>query len=220
MNKSVGLLASIFIVLGLSGCGTQGIEVPDVVGTDTATAKSVLSSLGLIPVEKLVNSETVDAGNVIQTDPPIGAVSDPGSKIELQISSGPKLLQAKASTIEWQNVAYSMDNWEFSNPTIEDGTLKIEITEANLKAKVKWKDTYNEGAGYGNASINDSFDKAVPLKIIFDKQTYSSGEKQKLTLEVPVSDLENQKPTTIYLELYASVNGVDTAIELTFTMTW
>jgi hypothetical protein len=213
-------LASALVVLGLSGCGPQGVAVPDVSGTDSATANSVLSSLGLIPVEKLSASDNVELGKVIETSPPVGTVVDPGSRVEVLVSSGPRILESKSSTIEWFNVSYSEDEWEFYNPTIEDGVLNIEISSVIFRAKVEWRDDNNIGEGFGNASITDTFDKSVPLRIIYDTQSSNSGEAQSLVFKIPVTDLEVQRPTTVYLELYATVNGVDETINVSFNMSW
>ena len=220
MRKLVAVVASALVILGISGCGPQGVAVPDGSGTDSATANSVLSSLGLIPVEKPSNSDDVELGKVIGTTPPVGTVVDPGSRVEVLVSSGPRILESKDSTIEWFNVSYSMDEWNFYSPTIEDGVLNIEVSSVIFMANVEWRDDNNTGEGFGNASITDTFDKSVPLRIIYDTQSSNSGEAQSLVFKIPVTDLEVQRPTTVYLELYATVNGVDETINLSFTMSW
>lgn len=220
MKKIIGLLASAFVVFGLSGCGPQGVAVPDISGTDSATANSVLSSLGLIPVEIESNSDDVETGKVIGSTPPFGTVVDPGSRVEVMISSGPSIVESTASNITWYNVSYSDDEWEFFSPTIEDGFLTIEVSPVTFMADVEWRDDTNSGEGFGNASVTDTFDKSVPLRILFETQSTKSGEPQNLVLKIPVSDLEVQKPTTVYLELFAIVNGVEETIEVSFNMSW
>jgi hypothetical protein len=220
MRKLVAVVASALVILGISGCGPQGVAVPDVSGTDSATANSVLSSLGLIPVEKISNSDEVEIGKVIGTSPPVGTVVDAGSRVEVLVSSGPRIIQSKDSTISWYNVSYSMDDWNFSNPTIEDGVLNIEVSSVIFMANVEWRDDNNTGEGFGNASISDTFDKSVPIRIVYDTQSNGSGESQSIVLKIPVTDLEVQRPTTVYLELFANVNGVKDTIELSFNMSW
>jgi hypothetical protein len=87
-------------------------------------------------------------------------------------------------------------------------------------ANVEWRDDNNTGEGFGNASISDTFDKSVPIRIVYDTQSNGSGESQSIVLKIPVTDLEVQRPTTVYLELFANVNGAKDTIELSFNMSW
>ena len=46
------------------------------------------------------------------------------------------------------------------------------------------------------------------------------GEYQKITIRVPVSDLDVQKPTTLYCRLATYVGGREMDIRLEFDITW
>lgn len=221
MKKRIpsAIVAVILAMSVLTACAS-GTKVPDVAGSDVETAKSVIAALGLVPTIEEENSETVDAGTVIKTDPVAGESLSPGSKVSVLVSKGEKRVDAKDSNIEWTYVASGEDNWEFTNPYIEDGTMSIEFSDVELMAAVKWKDDQKNGYGFGQASINDTFDKAVPVKIMYEKQSYKYGQKQNFVVKVPVSDLDETTPTTMYLRLFAFINGVDSEINLTLTATW
>lgn len=216
-------LMSLTIVLTtsllLSGC-TSGVAIPDVAGSDLETAKSVVSALGLVPTVDEEYSEFVESGLIIRTNPKKGELLSEGTKLELIVSKGRMRIDSKNATLEWTNLTYGQDKWEFMAPYIEENTLNIDFSSVVLKAKVEWKDEYKNGYGFGLASINDTFDKAVPLKILYKKQTHSAGQKQDFTVQVPLSDLNQSKPTTMYLQLVAFVNGSEQDINLTLTATW
>jgi hypothetical protein len=214
-SVSIALILSIF----LSGCSSS-IAIPDVAGSDVDTAKAVISSLGLVPTVEEEYSEFIASGLIIRTDPKNGEQLSAGSKILLVLSKGPRRVETKNSTLEWTNLTYGQDKWEFTAPYIEDDTLNIDFSSVVFKAKVEWKDEQENGYGFGQAAINDTFDKAVPLKILYKKQTHSAGQKQDFTVQVPLSDLNESKPTTMYLQLVALVNGYEQDINLTLTATW
>lgn len=216
MKKRVWILVLILLLVGCS----NGVEVPDVYDTDEATAKSVLAANYLIPTVKYENSDEIEAGNVIRTEPPIGDVVDKNTKIYVYVSKGPSKVTSKDSTIHWYNVGSKDDKWEFYSPYIEDDTLKIECFNVVFTQKIEWQDDHNDGTLYGNASINDTFDKTVPVRAKYSKRKFDAKEKQSFTLEIPLKDLNISKPTNMYIELYAKVNGKDQNIRINFTMTW
>jgi hypothetical protein len=219
IRKASLILVSLVVSTLLVGC-SSGVSVPDVVGSDETTAKSVIAALGVVPTVVEENSEFIESGVVIRSDPEAGSTLEPGSKVELVISKGPSRINSKNSTLEWYSISSGQDAWEFEAPYIEDDTLHVDFPSVKLKANVEWKDEYDSGAGFGQASIRDTFDKAVPIEILYDKKKSSYGQKQKLKVEVPLSDLDVDRPTTVYLQLVAFVNGTERQIKLTLNMTW
>ncbi|MGW8483409.1 Stk1 family PASTA domain-containing Ser/Thr kinase [Microbacterium sp. NPDC055903] len=71
-----------------SGPGSL-VAVPDVRGTDFATAQEMLSEQELVAVEAHENSIEVDAGQTIRTDPEPGERLDKGAEVTVFISDGP-----------------------------------------------------------------------------------------------------------------------------------
>ena len=206
------------VALALTACGSS-LVVPDIKGVDEATAKTLLAGKGLIPAIEQKFSDTVESGQVIKTVPAAGSSVEPDSRIRVIISKGPSRIDASDSSIEWYSLGYQDDDWNFSSPYIEDGVLKIEC-QPKFAVSMSWRDPQSNGAGFGRASISDTFDKTVPVSIEFSKQTWPADARQNITLSVPVSDLDVQQPTTLYLELYTKVNGDDTDLKINFSISW
>ena len=215
--KKIFFVLSLFILI--TGC-SSGLTVPDVYDTDEVTAKNVLSSNGLIPAVKYEYDDVIEEGNVIRTQPQIGDTIQKNSKVEVYISKGARKIESKDSRIYWYNVGSKMDTWEFYSPYIEDGTLKINCYNVVFTKKVEWQDRYNEGRLIGNASINDTFDKTVPVSAKYSKQKFNANEAQSFILEIPLKDLDVSKPTNMYIELFAKVDNRVQDIRVNFTMTW
>lgn len=207
-----------FTVLLLTGCG---IKIPDVLDTEEAVAKNVLSSNGFIPVVEYVYHDDTAEGLVVGVSPAVGESADKNSKVTIYVSKGPSIVFSKDSTIHWYHVSSDgEDEWNFYSPYIEEGILKIECHDVKFYKSIEWKDNNGEGTLFGNASINDTFDKTVPIRAKYEKQKFSAKEAQNFTLEIPLSDLNVQKPTNLYIELYAKVAGKEKDISINFTMTW
>lgn len=211
-------LASAFFLA--AGCSQEPelITIPDYSETSASTAETSLADLQLIPRLKEKASDSVDEGKVVSTSPPAGSVVEPFSPVEVFISTGPASVLAKDSYIEWTNVGYGDDEWTFETPKIADGRLSVRMT-AVLSRSLVWHDAAG-GSGYGVAAINDTFDKSVPLRIQFADEELAAGETHKLTLTIPVTDLDVDRPTRVYMRLFAVIKGTYDEIPLTLTMTW
>lgn len=215
-----GLAVVAALTLSVSACAPSKVKLPDLAGSDLSSAKILLTGLGLVPVVAEEYSDEVSAELVIGTDPFAGTEVDPSSKVTVLISKGPRLVTAADSTMEWTYVSYGEDDWNFENPYIEEGKLYIKFSDVKLMAKVKWKDDQNTGDGFGLASITDTFDKTVPLTINWQRQSSSYGQSQDLVVVVPLTDLDNQKPTNLYMKLFAYIDGSDEEVKLELSVTW
>ena len=72
-----------------------------------------------------------------------------------------------------------------------------------------------------SASINDSFDKTVPIDVIYDSKTVNNtGKETEFEVKIPLSDLGVQKPTNIYIEFDFFVNNTRENFEAGFDLTW
>ncbi|MGW5670030.1 Stk1 family PASTA domain-containing Ser/Thr kinase [Micromonospora sp. NPDC003776] len=76
------------ITLTLS-LGPEQLPVPDVVGQDFELAKTQLADAKLVPVKGTARySDELPAGVVVDTDPKVGTVVKPGTKVTLVLSKG------------------------------------------------------------------------------------------------------------------------------------
>lgn len=238
MKKVLALVLTLVLALSVAACGSggsnvaetvetteeNGIEIPDIADTDEETAKNLLSSNGLIPSVKYEYNDDIEQGNVIKTEPAIGIKVEQNSKVTIYISKGSSFIISKDSRISWKNIsAEGKDKWEFVSPYIKEDTLYINCEKVSFSVPIKWRDTYNDGFLIGDASINDTFKKTVPVQAKYEKQSWKANEKQKFTLEIPLGDLNVSKPTDMYLRLYTDTedkNGNYYIVFIDFTMTW
>ena len=198
----------------------ETITIPDIEDIDEMSAKNLISSSGLIPKIEYVYDDYTDEGNVVKTSPQIGSKVDKNSKVTIYVSKGPSYITSTRSTISWYNISYAEDEWEFYNPYIQNGILYINCYSVTFGTAMQWQDTYNEGILIGEASINDTFDKTVPITAKYRKQSWKANEEQGFTLEIPLADLNVSRPTDIYIELFAIVGSQFDTINISFTMTW
>lgn len=84
-NSVVAKNSTITIWISLGG---EEMSIPDVVGEKAAKAEEILSNNGYKVVTKTEDSETVETGNVIRTDPEPGSPAKYGDTITIYISSG------------------------------------------------------------------------------------------------------------------------------------
>ena len=186
MGMVIFVIAIIFIIVS-----NLGIEVPSLYGVSEDTAISILTSNSLIPNVVYEYDDNVEKGLVIRTNPWAGDKVDENSVIEVVVSNGPSFIQSKDSNIRWWYVDYyKEDDWNFTNPYIKDGYLYIECT-ATFGTSFNWKEN-----GYGTASINDTFDKSVPIKLEVSNNEVTPGVEQTVNFIIPLNDLDVQKPTT------------------------
>lgn len=235
MKKVLALVLALVLVVSLAACGGNDgetvettddnrVAIPDVLDSDETTAKNILSSNGFIPKIEYEYNDYVEQGNVIDVSPGKGSKVEKNSKVTVYVSKGSSIIYSKDSRISWQNVSVEgKDNWEFASPYIKKETLYIDCDNVSFSVPIKWKDTYNEGDLIGEASINDTFSKVVPVKAKYEKQSWKANEKQKFTLKIPLGDLDVSKPTNMYLRLFTDTEIMDGnyyTVFVSFSMTW
>jgi serine/threonine-protein kinase len=69
--------------------GTGQKDVPNVIGQSQAAAQSQLTAAGFVPRTSQQSSDTAPAGQVISQSPQGGSKADPGSEVDIVVSSGP-----------------------------------------------------------------------------------------------------------------------------------
>ncbi len=80
------LVYLVFRMLG--GGGTDLIAVPELEGMNQTTALQTLSDAGLFGIPEAENSDEIERGLVIRTDPPAGTEVESGSRITVFVSGG------------------------------------------------------------------------------------------------------------------------------------
>lgn len=198
---------------------TSPSELPNLVGlTEGKATEAVESACYKVNWKRYFTSEP--AGKVLAQEPAAGVVLEAGSKVTLVSSKTPANGTYVADSVgQWWYLGPRDEEWAFSSPFELGGKLYIPI-EAAFSASMSWQDQYEKGTGYGTAIIVDEYNKEVPVTVYYGKQSVPSGEKQYFTVEVPLTDLNDQTPTKVYLSLAVERGGSRDTVEAEFTMTW
>ena len=202
------------------------IKIPDIEKLDVNTAKTLLAGKGLIPKVQYEYHNDYDYDLVIRTEPAIGSKVEEDTPVTLYVCKGPKYYELPDAVGYMKNVnnidAFSWgDDGKprtkgFYSPYVKEGYLYIPMyLMCTSKYSIEFYDDF------GTASINDSFDKTVPIKVIYDnKSVNNKGEITEFEVKIPLSDLGVQKPTNIYIEFDFYVNSERETFEAGFDLTW
>lgn len=212
-KKTIVIGVSIVLALILLIVVLLGNRVPNVIGVEENSAKDILIGKGYSPVIVYENDNSQPAGCVVGTNPGYGSRLGNGGQVTMYVSAGKA--SASSSVLHWHHVTGSQDDdYNFTNPYVKNNYLYL---EAEMRLETNYTVLLR---GFGTASINDTFDKTVPLEYEYEKATVVKGEYQKVTIRIPLADLDEQRPTTIYLRLATYVAGRNEDVRLELDMTW
>ena len=229
MKIGVLFLGVILSCSFLCSCGVSNqIKIPDVEKLDIDTAKTLLAGKGLIPKVEYEYNNDYDSDLVIRTEPSIGSEVEQDTSIILYVCKGPSYYELSNSLggftdidgiepfVSWSDAE---DRWGTKGHTkvwVEKGYLYISVY---LGCKSRYDiEFYGD---FGEASINDTFDKTVPIDVIYDsKKIDNTGKTTYFDFKIPLSDLGVQKPTNINVRYYLSVNGERKTGRANFDLTW
>jgi len=130
-------------------CGSQMVDVPDVVGMYQWYAeRAIHSNCWLVSAISQVYSATVAKGYVISQDPPGGTSVPIGSSVDLTISQGPPGMVEVPDVVGWwwelamewlylRDLVYSHDesSWVFSDTVEEDHVISQDPAAGTVVAK-------------------------------------------------------------------------------------
>jgi len=204
------------------------IKIPDVEKLDIDTAKTLLAGKGLIPKVEYEYNNDYDYDLVIRTEPAIGSEVEEDTPVTLYVCKGPSYYELPSSLA----TIYDIDGIEPFVPWVEanDGKgtkahQKVWVENGYLYISMyigcKSKYSVEFYGDFGDASINDSFDKTVPIDVIYSSKTIdNNGELTYFDLKIPLSDLGVQKPTNLNVRYYLKVNGERQTGRASFDLTW
>lgn len=234
------LIMFLTLSIVLSGCGATdnnssvstdslitesnsvNIEIPDLSGVDSESAKQLLLKKSLLPVLEYEYSGTVTKGMTIRTEPKAGTKVNEDSKVIIYVSQGAAGYTSINGTIEWYSLSsYARDEWEFANPQIFQDNLYISC------GFTPGTDFQFKNTGFGNASLTDTFDKQVPIRLVqsnmddFPKdRKVKAGESINFYIVIPLSQLDSEFPTHIACRIVVFVNGIEQDLDVRFSMEW
>ena len=204
------------------------IKIPDIEKLDITTAKTLLAGKGLIPKVEYEYNNDYDYDLVIRTEPAIGSEVEEDTPITLYVCKGPSFYEIE-DAVGWIKNINNIDDfvWNkeapdgigtkwFYNLYAKEGYLYITV---GLRCTSKYDiEFYGD---FGTASISDTFDKTVPIKLIYDSAIVNNkGEATEFELKIPLTDLGVQKPTNIYVNFDFLVNDERETFNAGFNLTW
>ena len=204
------------------------IKIPDIERLDVDTAKTLLAGKGLIPKVEYEYHNDYDYDLVIRTEPAIGSEVEEDTPVTLYVCKGPSYYELPDAVGRMWNVegidpfvwwSEAEDGWGtkgFTNVWVEEGYLRIKMY---LGCKSKFSlEFYGD---FGTASINDTFDKTVPIKVIYDsKKVANDGSITYFEVKIPLGDLGVQKPTNINIQFDFLVNNERQTFKAGFDLSW
>ena len=165
---------------------------------------------------------------VIRTSPEIGSKVKEDTPVTLYVCKGPVHyslfnpvgrmynINGIEDFIWWSEAEDGEGTKGFTDVFVQRGYLHIKMY---LACKSKYDiEFYGD---FGTASINDTFDKTVPVQVIYDSKVVNNqGERTDFEVIIPLSDLGVQKPTNIYVEFDFLVNNVRETFRSSFDLSW
>lgn len=220
------LLALVGIVGTLYMTTPKEIVVPDVSALTEADASSRLRDLKLsvgdsIPTE----SDTVEKGKVIETDPKAGAKVKEGATIRLKISTGTKLVKLEdysnkeyeAVRDQLRDLGFTVEKAEEFSQTIPSGKIisqsiasgqSVDPTKQTIKLTVSkglGPITLRDLSGYNRSAIED-YAKDNGLTVHFTEEASSSVEAGNLISQTPVAGTAIERGGSFSVVLSTGIN--------------
>ncbi|MCQ2554258.1 MAG: PASTA domain-containing protein [Clostridia bacterium] len=216
MKKAIIIILLFVLCFTAFACGEKEVlTIPDIVNVDEATAKTVIASNKMIPEVSYIYDNNIEKGKVIGTNPKIGSEVDENQKITLFVSLGPSYVVSSTATIGWYNISSKEDAWSLKVPYIRNGVMYIEC-EVAFGVDTTWKDDKGTGELFGTAKVQEGAAMAVPVKARYVHKSNKAGEKQSFTIEVPLDNFTNDRPTYMDIELQLD----NKPVKLDFTIKW
>jgi beta-lactam-binding protein with PASTA domain len=100
--------------------GPGSAEVPSTAGQSQEEALAALEEAGFEPLVRMANSDRVEAGQVISSDPRGGTTATRGSTVTITVSSGPKLAKVPVLVGSKRSVAVQQVRARGLSPSVEE----------------------------------------------------------------------------------------------------
>jgi serine/threonine-protein kinase len=140
---TLGVLVWLVIRLMGGGGGTDQVQVPNVAGMSQNAALERLRDEGLFGFPEMQNSDTVEPGIVIGTDPAAGEAVDANSNVTVYVSAGQELFEVPNvtnMTLTEARIALQADGFEVgevttaNDPEVEPELIISQSPEAGSDA--------------------------------------------------------------------------------------
>ena len=246
MRKIIAVLLILCLSIAMCACAAQQpvqqqqpveqeqpaeelkIKIPDIEKMDVDTAKTLLAGKGLIPKIEYEYINDYDYDSVIRTEPAIGSEVEEDTPVTIYVCKGPQYYELPNSLgsiydiegiepfIPWNEDPNGVGTKAHKSVWVSEGYLYI-----SLYLGCKSEQELEFYGNFGDASINDTFDKTVPIDVIYEsKKIDNTGALTYFDFKIPLSDLGVQKPTNLNVRYYLNVGGKRTTARASFDLTW
>ncbi|MDO4846497.1 MAG: PASTA domain-containing protein [Clostridiaceae bacterium] len=227
LNKTVSSEAESTSTVEIStvkGNDTNAVVIPDLVGTDTETAKQLLISLGLVP--KVTEQYGTQLKGLVEfSEPAAGNSVEKGSTVNVYSSLGYFLMYARGATgtLGATDVASTFErgSWHLDSVTCNYGMLTVEFTVNQFEEKASnypllFYPTIPSNRGGGYVTINENGEKAtVDCKAIFtspenvdiNRLSNDVTYNQKVTITSDISNLDGSDLPRV-IDILVPLGGV------------
>jgi len=145
----IGIIIAVVLLVLPSDTSPKEIKIPDVSGMSVERAEAALEEVGFVVKDEVTekNSDTVDAGDVIETNPKIGRTAKKGATITLIVSKGKngyiienyigENYYTVKATLEANGLVVKLEEEEH---TVEDGIEPNVVISQDIEAGTELKD--------------------------------------------------------------------------------
>lgn len=201
------------------------IKIPDISELKEDEGALILSGKGLIPKREYKYHDSVERGMIIGTEPAIGSRIDGDAPVTLFVSMGPEIFDLKNAVGYIMNVAgvdpFSWgDNGDKRTKSFDMIVIKNELCII-ITLGMKSAEELEFFRTFGYASVNEDYSDSVIADIEYSSKTIdNTGNDTTFTVKVPLSELENDRPKSIYIKLDFSVGGNPETLKAGFDLSW
>ncbi|WP_051452826.1 Stk1 family PASTA domain-containing Ser/Thr kinase [Atopobacter phocae] len=181
------------------------VSVPDVTNLTEIEATDRLEDVGL-HVGKITerSDESIDAGNVIKTDPEANAIVKEGATINLLVSRGSKLVKMKDYTgidyaearKELKKLGFNVERYEEESDEMSDGKiLRQSITPGDEVDPSKTTISLTVAIGSESFAVTDltnqteanaeNYAKSNQLQLVVNRESSSTVDKGRVIRQLP-----------------------------------
>lgn len=200
-------------------------KIPDISGLNEDEGAMILAGKGLIPKREYVYHDTVERGKIIGTEPAIGSGVEQDASVKILISMGQEIFSPGNAVGYIMNIpgvdSFSWgDNGErqtksFDMMVCRDELLIIITLGMKSAEKLEFFRTY------GYASVSEDYSETVISDVAYDsKEIDNTGNDTTFIVKVPLSELETDRPKSVYIKVEFSVGGVTETLKAGFDISW
>lgn len=208
----------------------NGVKVPDIIGTDLESAKTIVLNMGLVPIVKEDFSEGFVKGEVMDCEPEVGTTLEKGSSVTITVSKGRFTYVATNidGTLDLDGTGLTlMDGWSpvYAEISNVDNTISITLQLRGLTHITFTSERWLVSASGNDARISLSNNFAVYSKASYTNTTeaYNNGYdtyRQTVIITAPLDVFNTDElPTTVWVKFPIYEHGdVDHPKTLTFKL--